>query len=210
MSRQLVLFIAIFSMPILAAPALVQGQVYEEDILAEDRLEEDEIFYEEQADEDEEEMLAYDEDEEDEPYASDDDDESIWYSIAVYLPNRVLDLLDIVRVRARVGPGIAAGVRVTNVAALYLGSYASIYAGLPGPRQRVLPRSPIGLESHNGVAFGPFSASANMGMDPDYSPTEVGLGLQAVVVGVDVGIDPVEIVDFVGGVFLFDLRDDDF
>jgi len=200
MNRCLFLLIVI---SILAVPAHAQAQPYE------DTYEEDEVVYEEQEDE-EDDLFAYEEDEEEQPYTTDDDEESIWYSIAVYLPNRVLDLLDIVRLRAKVGPGLAAGVRVTNVAELYLGSYVSVYAGLPGPRQRVLPLSPIGLESHNGVAFGPFAASANMGAGPDYSPTEIGLGLHAVVAGVDLGIDPVEIIDFIGGVFLFDIRDDDF
>jgi hypothetical protein len=45
---------------------------------------------------------------------------------------------------------------------------------------------------------------------PGYSPTEIGLGLHAGVVGVDVGIDPMEIVDFLGGFFLWDPRHDDF
>lgn len=73
------------------------------------------------------------------------------HTIVFYIPNRVFDLVDVVRVRARVGPGVAGGVRATEAADLYFGSYTSVYAGLPGPRMgREIPL-PAGLESKSGV-----------------------------------------------------------
>lgn len=127
----------------------------------------------------------------------------------LYIPNRVLDVLDIFRCRVRVGPGIAAGVRATEIAEVYAGTYASVYAGLPGPRMRSTPKLPIGLESHNGASVSVADATIDGGIGPDYSPTEFGLGAQLGIVGFDFGFDPVEVADFLTGIFTIDLRDDD-
>jgi hypothetical protein len=143
------------------------------------------------------------------PKAKESEDHSFLVGAALYVPNRVLDLLDIFRLRVRVGPGVAAGVRATEVASAYAGTYASVYAGLPGPRLRQTPKLPVGLESHNGVSASVFDATADGGIGPDYSSTEFGGGIQAGILGLDFGIDPVEIADFVVGIFTLDLREDD-
>lgn len=140
---------------------------------------------------------------------SEEEGRSFLVGALLYLPNRVLDLVDIFRLRVRVGPGFSVGVRATEIASAYLGSYASIYAGLPGPRQRTLPRLPVGLESHNGVSVSVADATVDGGLGPDYSPTEFGGGFQLAVAGVDFGIDPVEALDFIAGFMTIDLRDDD-
>lgn len=126
-----------------------------------------------------------------------------------YLPSRVLDLLDIVRLRARVGPGMAIGLRATQVADVFLGSYASVYAGLPGPRGGVLPALPAGIETRAGAEVGPADLSTGLGFAPRYGFTECGFGLQLFLVGFDVGVDPVELLDFATGFLLIDPRDDD-
>ena len=141
--------------------------------------------------------------------ADQEDSPSILYQVLMYLPNRVLDFVDIVRLRARVGPGVAVGVRATKIAQAYAGSYASVYVGLPGPRQRQTPRSPIGLESYNGAAVSVADATVSGGIGPDYSPTEFGVSIHPLIFGLDFGIDPVEIADLVTGFFFIDLRDDD-
>ena len=139
----------------------------------------------------------------------DTDEHSTIHEILLYIPNRVLDLFDIFRARVRVGPGVAVDARATSVAAAYAGTYASVYAGLPGPRLRRIPRSPIGLESHNGVTVSVADATADGGIGPNYSDTEIGVGLQAGIIGFDLGFDPVEIADFFTGFLTIDLRDDD-
>lgn len=126
-----------------------------------------------------------------------------------YIPNRILDLFDVVRFRARVGPGFGAGVRVTKVAQLHLGSHGAIYAGLPGPRGRCAPKSPIGLECHTGVAVSVLELSGGCGFDPDYSSAEIGADLHLAIAGAAVGVDPTELVDFLAGFFLIDLKEDD-
>ena len=128
----------------------------------------------------------------------------------LYLPNRVLDLFDMFRVRARVGPGVAVGARLTKYVQAYVGTYASVYAGIPGPRLEPAPHSPIGFETYNGIALSVFDATADGGFGPDYSPTEIGAGVQLAILGVDLGFDPVELADFLSGWFGADIREDDF
>jgi hypothetical protein len=138
-----------------------------------------------------------------------DSEHSFIVGTLLYIPNRVLDMLDIFRLRVRVGPGLAAGVRATKVAQIYAGTYVSAYVGLPGPRMRKVPKSPVGLESHNGVTASIADATVDGGIGPDYSPTEIGTGVQLAIIGFDFGIDPYEIVDFVTGIVTIDLREDD-
>jgi hypothetical protein len=134
---------------------------------------------------------------------------SIIVATLLYVPNRVLDLFDILRFRVRVGPGAAAGVRVTELAEIFVGSYTSVYVGLPGPRMESTVSLPFGLESHNGVSASVVDATVDGGIGPNYSPTEVAIGTQLLLLGFDIGIDPVEIADFAAGILTLDLRDDD-
>ncbi len=130
-------------------------------------------------------------------------------TLIFYLPNRALDLVDPFRLRARVGPGTALGLRATTLADIYLGSYTSIYAGLPGPRNRWLPKLPVGLESSSGAGLSLANATLDGPIGPDYSATEFGLSIHILLIGLDAGIDPVEILDFFAGLILLDPRDDD-
>lgn len=140
----------------------------------------------------------------------DKEEHSTIHTVLCYLPNRLMDLVDIFRVRARVGPGMAIGARATKYGQIYLGSYISIFGGLPGPRVDRLFRLPVGLESHNGAALSVLDATLDTGIGPDYSETEIGASLHLGIIGVDLDIDPVEIADFFTGFFLLDLREDTF
>lgn len=135
---------------------------------------------------------------------------SVLHRVLCYIPNRAMDIVDIVRLRARVGPGVAVGARATKVADVFVGTYASVFAGLPGPRLRRAPRLPAGMESLSGVGVSLADATTGGGVGPNYSPTEFGLGLQALIVGFDLGADPMEVLDFATGLIFIDLRDDDF
>ena len=130
--------------------------------------------------------------------------------IVTYVPSRIFDALDMVRLRARVGRGMAVGLRATELADFYLGAYSTVYAGLPGPRGRVRPRLPAGLESRVGVELGAGDATFGGGTGPSYGSAEVGAGLQVMLLGFDVGVDPFEILDFLGGLVLLDPGGDDF
>ena len=52
-------------------------------------------------------------------------------------------------------------------------------------------------------------ATDDLAHDPGYSRTEFNLGLQLLIVGGEVGFDPVELGDFLAGFLLYDLREDD-
>ncbi|MCF6177183.1 MAG: hypothetical protein L3J71_15615 [Victivallaceae bacterium] len=131
------------------------------------------------------------------------------HRLILWAPNRVLDVFDIMRVRLRFGFGLGLGARATKYVAAYAGSYTTIYAGLPGPRCRRMPRSPVGLESYNGAKASVVDLTVDGGIGPDYSPTEFGASFQLILLGIDVGVDPFEVVDFAGGIMLWDPRQDD-
>lgn len=129
--------------------------------------------------------------------------------LLLYLPNRVCDVFDLVRARARVGPGFAAGARVTKYGEISVHAYTSIFAGLHGPRTEPRIPWPVGIESRAGAAAAVVDVSTKL-TAPTYGYGEVGLGLHAGIVGFDVGVDPVEALDLVLGFFFIDLVHDDF
>ncbi len=140
---------------------------------------------------------------------SEDNGPGVLHRFVFYAPNRILDVVDVFRLRARLGPGIAVGARATKAASGFIGTYAGVYAGLPGPRMRRIPRLPAGLESYNGVQVSVADVATGAGMGPGYSPTEFGAGAQLMIVGFDIGLDPYEILDFATGLVMIDLREDD-
>jgi hypothetical protein len=135
---------------------------------------------------------------------------SLAYDFAMYLPNRIFDLLDIVRCRAKVGPGAGVGLRVTEFLELYLGSQVSLGLGLPGPRLEPKFPLPIGIESRNGFKLSVIDGTVFNAYEPIYSTSEVGLSLHLLLVGAEVTVDPVEAIDFLAGIFTLDVREDDF
>lgn len=135
---------------------------------------------------------------------------TLGHKVLFYVPNRVLDVLDVFRVRARVGPGVAVGVRATEWADAYAGVYGAGYVGLPGPRNRRIPKLPFGIESKSGVEVSKADLSTGLFVfDPDYGETECGVSAHVLLVGADVGFDPGELLDVVTGLVLIDIKDDD-
>jgi len=135
---------------------------------------------------------------------------SVAHKVIFYLPNRAFDILDMVRLRLRVGPGLAVGVRATEPLSAYAGAYVSVYGGLPGPRQKRRIPIPVGFESYNGATLSVVHVATGAGLGPDYSPTEIGGSLHLLLIGADVNVDPMELVDLLAGIFCFDPRNDDF
>ena len=142
--------------------------------------------------------------------AGQDDDGGVVHALIWYLPNRLFDVLDPVRARVRAGPGFGLSLRATEAADFFAGGYGSVYAGLPGPRGRHLPRLPVGLEARTGFEVSAADISTGGGLGPDYGLAECGVGVHAALLGIDVGIDPLEVVDLVVGFLGFDPLDDDF
>jgi hypothetical protein len=134
---------------------------------------------------------------------------TILYTIFMYLPNRVFDLFDLIRLRARVGPGFAVSARATKPVSATIGSYFSVWAGLPGPRQAPLPPIPAGVEAFRGAQAGLAEVGATGGDAPNYSPAEVGAGVHLLLIGLDLGVDPWELLDFAAGILVLDPVGDD-
>ncbi len=133
------------------------------------------------------------------------------HPVLMYLPNRIFDILDLARARVRVGPGFTVQARATQVLDVVLGAHATVFAGLPGPRGRPRVNLPIGLETFAGAELSVVGDTTDDGWSkPYYGPLEVGAGFQAAIIGVDVGIDPLEIFDFVAGILFFDPKGDDY
>ena len=141
--------------------------------------------------------------------ADDDRDVSVGHALLWYIPNRISDILDIIRLRIRLGPGLALGARVTELVDFNLGGYGTVFVGIPGPRRERRFNWPIGFESMAGAEFLWWDGTTHGHGGPHYGAVEVGLGLQAVLVGFDLGIDVWEIVDLVTGIVFIDPVEDD-
>ena len=133
----------------------------------------------------------------------------IGHKMLFYIPNRVLDLVDIFRLRAKVGSGISGSLQLTSVASFYAGTQNTVYAGLPGPRCAQQKTRPWGREKQKGIILFGVDATDDSLFAPEHSPSEIGLGLHILVVGIDAGIDPVEIGDFLAGIIGRDPKGDD-
>ncbi len=131
-------------------------------------------------------------------------------AVLFYLPNRICDVLDIVRLRFRIGPGIAAGVRVTEGIEAYLGAYQSIWAGLHGPRTQPHIPWPLGVEGAGGVKVLFIGEVVEPEYGPKYQWDEIGADAQAFLVGLSLGVSFSEILDFATGLIFIDINHDDF
>ncbi len=136
---------------------------------------------------------------------------SLGHRLLLWVPNRVFDVLDVVRLRVRVGPGFSACVRATEAADAALGGHATIYAGLPGPRNSPQIPWPAGLETSAGLELSVVEVGSEEDRHgPQYGPLEVGAGAQVLLLGLDAGIDPFDALDLLAGILFLDPKGDDF
>jgi hypothetical protein len=142
--------------------------------------------------------------------AEDEEGGGFLHGVLLYLPNRIFDILDIVRARVRLGPGIGVGARATELADVFVGSYLTVFVGLHGPRGETKIPWPAGLESKTGAELSVADASIEGPMGPEYGLAEFGVDGQFAIVGFAVGVDPFELVDALVGFLTFDLMDDDY
>jgi hypothetical protein len=131
------------------------------------------------------------------------------HKLLFYLPNRILDVFDFARLRLRVGPGFAVSARATKPLSVFFGGYASVYAGLPGPRLEPTVKLPVGIENYGGISVSVADGAAGGPFSPNYSSTEIEAGFQLLIIGLDIGIDPLEVLDLATGFLFIDLRGDD-
>lgn len=134
---------------------------------------------------------------------------TVLHHILWYVPNRLCDVADVVRLRLRAGPGVALNVRATKWAVFYSGEYHAVYAGLPGPRQEPRWPLPCGFEEEKGLSLLAVDATDTLHYEPFYSDSEFTLGIHLGVIGAEAGFDPVELVDLLLGFVFLDIRRDD-
>jgi len=127
---------------------------------------------------------------------------SIFISGLLFVPNRVLDLLDILRFDVGVGPAVGVVARVTphGQAGVRFLMPVSLRAGLRGRK------SPVFLEHSNEMGVGPLFLGSK---DREPTPFEVGLGADLFLAGAYLGVSVDSIFDFFSGFVGVDLSDDD-
>ncbi|MBX7245614.1 MAG: hypothetical protein K1X53_08940 [Candidatus Sumerlaeaceae bacterium] len=123
-----------------------------------------------------------------------------WAMIAYYVPNRVLDLIDIGRLSIGIGCGFGVNVRVTELAEIGIGKYETTRFGMKG---RVLPVYEENIDE-SGIAF---LGWVNGCLQRD--PTEIGADLHIGIIGAQAAVSLAEAIDFVAGFLLIDLQGDD-
>jgi hypothetical protein len=127
---------------------------------------------------------------------------SLLVSGLLYIPNRVLDILDIFRVDVGVGPAVGAVARVTKY-------------GQVGARLMMPVSARVGLRGRKIPVF--IEHTSEMGVGPLYldspqreaTPLEVGAGVDLILVGAYVGISVDSIFDALTGFVGFDISEDD-
>lgn len=124
-------------------------------------------------------------------------------SLLSWVPDRIADAWDILRVDAGVGPGLGVTVRATR---FFQASYrefepGSLRVGALGRRVPVMWED----SSEHGVAPLDFAPSAQR----DICTYEIGAGIELFAVGAYIGFCPEEAVDFLAGLFFLDTEEDD-
>lgn len=127
---------------------------------------------------------------------------SFFNKALLWLPNRVIDLLDIFHIDIGVGPSFGAVVRATDSGQVgyRVMSPASLRAGLNG---RNLP---VFIERGMEAGMGPTFVNS---FGRDVCPGELGAGVDLFLVGGYGGVCFDEALDFLVGIFGFDMMEDD-
>ena len=127
--------------------------------------------------------------------------EGVGKQILLYIPNRLVDAFDMVH--AGVGLGIPLGPDIRITKWLQLAFQAEVGVGF-GWDGRSHP--PGWATASVTTAFGPWRGGAGAGYAPHIGDWEVGVGLGATKVAVDLS----EVLDFVLGWFFIDILEDDY
>lgn len=150
-------------------------------------------------------FFALQEDAEETEADEEEEEQSPLATVLLYLPNRIFDLFDMVRAGVNVGPGLGLDVRATKWAKVQLISDTSVGVGFQSLRHMpVCARSQMKL----GLAF--ISTPSMDLLNWYYGDYDLRVELYLLLVGAHVAVDLGEIVDFVGGLFLWDPMEDDF
>ncbi|NMC63652.1 MAG: hypothetical protein GYA55_10870 [SAR324 cluster bacterium] len=126
-----------------------------------------------------------------------------WQVALMWLPNRIMDFIDIFRVDVGVGPAVGGVVRLTKYGQMGIRTFKPVSYRL-GDFGR---QEPILVEQSGEYGVGPSYVNSK---DRKVCSAEFGLGLDVFLVGAYAGICFDEFTDFVAGIFTADPKHDDF
>lgn len=125
-----------------------------------------------------------------------------WQKVLLFLPNRFLDLVDIVKADVGVGPAYGGVVRLTRYGQVGYRSMdpLSLRAGLFGRDW------PVEMETDNEFGAGPLFHQSR---DREVCHGELGVGVDLFLVGAYGGVCAEEVIDFLLGFVFVDVMQDD-
>ena len=127
-------------------------------------------------------------------------------TVLLYLPNRIIDALDIVRFGVNAGVGFGADATATWVAQAAFISDTSVGIGFQGIRHL-----PVCLRmGHKRIAVGPLQSMDLEPLDWPINPYDIRCEVFVLFVGAHAAVDIEGILDFVAGLFTLDPSEDDF
>ncbi len=131
-----------------------------------------------------------------------EEEHSLGYKILLWVPNRVLDFIDIFKFDVGAGPAVGGVIRISRYAQAGFRTVAplSVRVGLMGRRL------PFMVETSSEIGVSPAFKQSH---DRDVCAAEIGLGVD-LFLGVYGGVCLDETFDFISGLFLVDLQGDDF
>ena len=133
-------------------------------------------------------------------------DQGVLKTAALYIPNRVIDLLDIVHVGYGLGPGFGVDIHLTRYGRLC--AVAGVDVGIAWLGRHT---NPFQYGPHARAAAGPAQAPKELPKRVWHWPQwDVGVYYHALLDQAYVAIAPDEIVDFFAGLATMDLKEDDF
>lgn len=133
-----------------------------------------------------------------------DESRGFLMGVVMYLPDRVFDLFDVARAGVNLGPGAGIQLKATDAVQLTAMARTSVGLGL-----ETLRHSPVAAGAETSASVSIVGAGADAGLTWPQSPTDIRVELHPLIVGAHAAVDPVEILDFVLGFALIDIRDDD-
>ncbi len=127
---------------------------------------------------------------------------SITYQILTWIPNRVLDLLDVFRFDVGAGPAVGASVSITRS---FQAGYRDFFPGSVrvGNFGRTYPWMYEDSPEHGLTPWYKQSSDRNL------CPYQLSLGVDVLLVGAHLGFCPTGFFDFLGGLVLLDPQFDD-
>jgi len=125
-----------------------------------------------------------------------------WQKVLLFVPNRFLDLIDIVKADVGVGPAYGGVVRLTRYGQVGYRSMdpLSLRAGLFGRDW------PVEMETDNEFGAGPLFHQSR---DREVCHGELGAGVDLFLVGAYGGVCAEEVIDFLLGFVFLDVMQDD-